>query len=763
MSDDTDAKLDEYPHAGGWGSLRGILEVLGEADPELGLLATLEHLNKPGGVMCVACAWPKPANYAALEFCENGAKAVIWESTRKRCTPEFFAEHTLTELRGWTDFELEDTGRLTAPLRYDAGADRYVETGWEEAFADIGRILKELPRDDVVFYSAGHAGIEASYLWALLARLYGNNNLPQSSNMCHETTSVGLRKVIGSSVGTVIWEDIEETDCFFFFGQNPGINSPRFLHPLTATKERGGKVVTFNPIREAGLVAFVDPQKPLDVLTGRETQISDLYYQLRTGSDTAVLAGLCKVVIEADDAARARGEEAIIDHAFIAEQTHGYAAFEAWARAIGWPEICAESGLSEEDIREAASVYIAAKRVIGVYGMGLTQHVRGSEAIGMLVNLLLLRGNIGRPGAGCCPVRGHSNVQGQRTVGIAEDPSFVPLDKLGEMFGFTPPTRPGTHIVDAAQGVIDGRIKAMLMLGGNLLRALPDTSRIEAAWPGQELTVVVSTKLNRSHLFPGRTGYVLPCLTRAESDVTEAGPQHVTIEDSFSMVHGSIGKREPAAATLKSEMAIVTGIGKAALAANPRVKWDDWTRDYSIVRDLIEETYPADFRDFNQRMDQPGGFWRDNPARARIWKTASGKAEFTLPAALTTLGFEPRPGRLVLLTMRSNDQFNTTVYSNNDRFRGIHGTRSVVLMNKDDMDERGLAEGDKVVMSTDVDDGIVREITGFSVVLFNIPRGTVGAYYPECNVLVPLGMGDLLSKTPASKGVPVRVRKMEGS
>ena len=479
-----------------------------------------------------SCAFPKPANYHPFEFCENGAKSTLWDMTRARCTPEFWEDHTVAGLRDWSDHELEKTGRLTAPMRYDPARDRYVEVSWDDAFAEIGATLKDLPREQVVFYSSGHAGLEASYLWALMARAYGNNNLPQSSNMCHETTSVGLKKVIGSSVGTVLWEDLEETDCYFFFGQNPGTNAPRFLHPLKEAKDRGAKIVTFNPVREQGLVSFVDPQNMHDMLTGSETKISDQYHQLKAGSDIAALTGLCKAVIEADEKADAQGRAPIIDWAFLREHCNDYEGFLQFCRSTEWQALCDECGLSETELRQAAEVYIKAERVIGVYGMGLTQHAHGATNIGMLVNFLALRGNIGRKGAGCCPVRGHSNVQGQRTVGIAEKTALIPMDRLRDLFGFEPPQKDGMHIVDAAQAMLEGKVSATLSMGGNLLRALPDTDRIEAAWPQQKLTVMVSTKLNRSHLYPGEVAYILPCLSRSEVDEQETGNQYVSVEDS---------------------------------------------------------------------------------------------------------------------------------------------------------------------------------------------------------------------------------------
>ncbi|ETX13735.1 CbbBc protein [Roseivivax halodurans JCM 10272] len=752
MSDSDDLPRNPGP-AGGWGSLRGMREVGGEAKPTPGVLETLKRQNKPGGFMCSSCAWAKPPNYKPFEFCENGAKATMWESTRDRCGPDFWDGRTVAELRSWTDHDLEKTGRLTHPLRYDAATDSYRETTWDEAFSAIGAKLSDLPPDDVVFYSSGHAGLEASYLWALLARLYGNNNLPQSSNMCHETTSVGLQKVIGSPVGTVTWDDIAATDCYFFFGQNPGSNSPRFLHPLKECKDRGGKIVTFNPIREQGLVSFVDPQSPVAMVTGDETKISDQYHQLKSGTDIAAILGVSKAVIEADDEAGGT----VIDWAFVEEHTTKFDDFVSFARETTWEAITTECGLTEEALRDAARVYMEAERVIGVYGMGLTQQAHGAWNVGMLVNLLMLRGNIGRTGTGCCPVRGHSNVQGQRTVGIAEKVELVPMDKLRELFDFEPPQKDGTHIVDAAEGIVAGRIKATLCLGGNLLRALPDRDRLEATWQDQDLTVMISTKLNRSHLFPGKSAWILPCLARSEKDQQETGNQIITIEDSFSHIHGSTGRRTPASKLLKSELAIVCGLAKAIVPPHPKLEWDAWLRDYSRVRELIEATYPEDFRDYNSRLFEPGGFWRGNAAAHRIWKTKSGRAEFTVPEKLNALAFEPAEGRMRLLTMRSNDQFNTTIYGYSDRFRGIEGTRDVVLVNAADMERQGLSHGDRVTLVSDAGDGVERRLPGLEVIRYDIPEGTIGAYYPECNVLVPISLHDHLSKTPGYKAVPVRI------
>jgi molybdopterin-dependent oxidoreductase alpha subunit len=743
--------------AGGWGSLKSLVRIYGEAWPTPAAIESLTRQNKPKGFMCVSCAWPKPVNYHPFEFCENGAKATMWDLTSARCTPDFWDDHTVCELRTWKDHDLEMTGRLTHPMRYDGEADRYVEVTWEEAFAEIGSSLNAHDPKAAVFYSSGHAGLEAAYLYALLARVHGTNNLPQSSNMCHETTSVGLNKVIGSPVGTIVWEDLEKADAFFFFGQNPGSNSPRFLHPLQDAKRRGAKIVTFNPVIEQGLVSFVNPQNPFDMLTGNETAISDQYLQVKAGGDIAAILGLCKTVIEADDESVASGTSRIIDVEFIDTHTTGFASFIDCVRDSAWQDIERESGLTGAAIRDAANIYIRAERVIGVYGMGLTQHAQGALNIAMLVNLLLLRGNIGREGAGCCPVRGHSNVQGQRTVGVAEKTELIPMDKLRELFDFNPPTEDGLTIVDAVKGMIAGDVKATICLGGNLLRAVPEQGEMEKAWAKQDLTVMVSTKLNRSHLFPGKNAYILPSLSRLEIDEQATGPQAVTTEDSFSHISGSLGKRSPASKHLKSELAIVAGIAKATLAGNPKLRWDDWTNDYGLVRDLIEASYPDDFREYNRRMFEPGGFYRGNDAHERVWNTGEGKAVFTTPDRLNALSFDDVEGRFRLVTMRSNDQFNTTIYGYSDRFRGIEGTRDVVLMCEEDIAAAGLSPGQSVCLVSDFGDDKRRELRGLRIVAHNLPRGTIGAYYPECNVLNAIDHHDELSKTPASKAIPVRI------
>ena len=750
--------------AGGWGSVRSVESILLAEERIATGNAVLLKQNKPGGYSCVSCSWAKPKDPLPFEYCENGAKATAWEITRKRVPPEFFERHSITELLEWSDHDLEKIGRLTHPMRLDRARDRWVPVSWEEAFREIGAELRGMDPKRTIFYASGRASLETSYMYGLFARLYGHNNLPDSSNMCHESTSVALPEAIGAPVGTVLWDDFRETTCILSFGQNVGTNAPRMLHPLQQAAQRGVPIITFNPLKERGWERFTNPQSPLEMVTLKETRISSQYHQLRAGGDIAAITGLCKALIEADDTAMAAGRAPLLDHAFIQQHTHGFDSFAAWCRDQDWAEIERWSGLSRQAILDAASVYGAAKSAIGIYGMGLTQHKKGVENVRMLVNLLLLRGNIGKTGAGILPVRGHSNVQGQRTVGITEKPELVPMDGLAEQYGFEPPRDTGMNTVETCEAVVEGRIQAFLGLGGNFIRAIPDTERMEAAWPSIRLTVQVATKLNRSHLINGQIAYLLPCLGRIEIDTQAGGEQVVSCEDTMTHIHASRGMVPPASSDLLSEPAIVAGIAKATLPPNPRVPWDEWVTDYGRVRDAIEASYPSMFKDFNKRFDQPGGFARPLPARQREWKTETGKANFLVPAGFRT-DLETDlddPEILQLITLRSNDQFNTTVYGYDDRFRGIRGTREVVLMNRQDAARLGLRDGDRVALSTVADDNVRRTVQGLRVVHYDIPPGAIGGYYPECNPLIPLWHHAEGSKVPAAKSVPVRVRKEDG-
>ncbi|HEX7370409.1 MAG TPA: FdhF/YdeP family oxidoreductase, partial [Rhodanobacteraceae bacterium] len=708
MSDERKPKIEPYEDpAGGWGSVKSVAKILKrEQAPIPSTVKELWRQNKPRGFTCVSCAWPQPEKPLKFEFCENGAKASAWELTSLRTTPEFFAQHTCTELLEWPDHDLEQQGRLTHPMRYDRASDKYVPVSWSEVFEAIAAELKQLDPKSVVFYASGRASLETSYLYALFARLYGNNNLPDSSNMCHEATGVALRRSVGAAVGTVVLDDFAKTDCIFFFGQNAGVNSPRMLHDLQKAAQRGVPIVVFNPLRERGLERFTNPQDPLEMLAGRETPLATQYLQVKAGGDIAAIAGLCKTLLALDDAAREQGSEPVLDRSFIAEHCHGFDEFAAWLRAQAWDGIVAASGLQRVELERAAKTYAEANAVIGVYGMGLTQHVLGESNIHMFANFMLLRGNVGKPGAGLCPVRGHSNVQGQRTVGIADDPALVPLDRLAAQYGFEPPRDKGLNTVETCEGVLDGSVHGFIGLGGNFLRAIPEQERVHAAWRNLRLTVQIATKLNRSHLINGEVAYLLPCLGRIERVLENGVAQVLSTEDSTSCIHASVGKAEPASPELISETRIVVELAKRTLPANPKVPWDAWVNDYATIRDAIEQTYPDSFRDFNKRMWQPGGFHRPNSARNREWKTATGKANFIVPPALNATGFEDEPDRFRLITMRSNDQFNTTVYGYDDRFRGIRGTRDVVLMNKDDIARLHLHDGQTVKLVSDAGDGV---------------------------------------------------------
>lgn len=737
---------------GGWGSASGMAKVARTARPGPGALDELRRQNKTGGLMCTSCAWAKPPNPHVVEFCENGAKATLWDLTAARCGPEFFRDHTVSDLVTWAEFDLERAGRLTHPMRYDAASDRYVPVDWAAAFAAIGAELRALDPKAVTFYASGKAALEPSYLYALFARAYGHNNLPDSSNMCHETTSVGLKQVLGSSVGTCVLEDFDHCDMILHVGQNPGTNSPRILHPLQKVAERGCHIVAINPLREKGLLEFASPQSPWQMTVGAPTEIADRYLQVRTGGDIAVLTGIAKHVLALEDT-----QGGVLDHDFLTTHCTGIQDWMDWVAQQPWDRLEAVSGITRREMEGVGALYAKAKAVIGIYGMGITQHVHGSDAIGALVNLLLLRGNIGRKGAGCSPVRGHSNVQGQRTVGITEKPELAPNDKLRALFGIDPPMDQGWNTVAFVEALLEGRAQGFVGLGGNLARAVPDTDRVAEAWGRMPLTVHVATRLNRTHLMPGRSSWILPCLVRAEEDMQGGINQQVSVEDSFSHIYGSIGRRSPADPHLKSEVGIVAGLAAATLDPDARLDWAAWAGDYSRIRALIEATYPDDFRDYEARMNQPGGFYRGNPAHERVWETDSGLAQFTVPANLDATGLSDGPGLYRLMTLRSNDQFNTTIYGMSDRLRGIEGDRMLVMMSPEDMAAEGLAVEQRIGLTGAADDGIARRVDGLRVIPYDLPRGCIAGYFPELNPLSPLSRVDLLSDTPATKGIPVRL------
>jgi molybdopterin-dependent oxidoreductase alpha subunit len=627
------------------------------------------------------------------------------------------------------------------------------------AFSIIGRHLKDLPDPDMAeFYTSGRTSNEAAFLYQLYVREYGTNNFPDCSNMCHEATSVGLPQSIGVGKGTVLLEDFDKTDCIFIFGQNPGTNSPRMMTNLRDASRRGASIISFNPFRERALERFQAPQSPVEMATLSSTQISSRLYQVRVGGDVAAINGIMKVLVEEDRAARERGEQAVLDWDFIRDHTDGLEALVNELEATRWPEIERYSGLSRKEIEYAARIYMKAERAIIVYGMGITQHRRGAQAVQQLANLALLRGHIGREGSGLCPVRGHSNVQGDRTVGITEAPSQDFLDRLELRFGFKPPRVHGHNVVMALEAMVCGDVKVFIAMGGNFAAAIPDWQLTQEALRNLDLTVHISTKLNRSHLIHGRDALILPCLGRTEVDIQATGPQSITVEDSMSMVHASAGRNRPASEHLLSEPAIVAGMARATLGQRSVVDWDGFVADYDRIREAIEDVFPI-FQAYNARIRVPGGFHLLSTARERIWATSTGKANFLV---FEGLGEDPNsedPETLWLSTIRSHDQYNTTLYSMSDRYRGVYGQRDIVFLNQLEMDKRELRDGDRVDLVTASIDGIERRVRNFRVVGYSFPNGCCAAYYPEANPLVPLYAHDPLSFTPSSKGIPVRIER----
>ena len=753
--------------AGGWGALKSCGKQLLQSGSPFNGARTMLKANQPDGFDCPGCAWGDPEHGSSFEFCENGVKAVSWEATEKRATPAFFAKHTVTELSKLSDYELELNGRITHPMRYDRQSDTYQPVAWEDAFAEIGSILKGLNTpDEAEFYTSGRASNEAAYLYQLFVRIFGTNNFPDCSNMCHEASGVGLRQAIGVGKGTVLLEDFEKADAIFVLGQNPGTNHPRMLGDLRRAAMRGAKIVVFNPIRERGLERFSDPQDKLEMLHGGSTEIASHYFQPCLGGDMAAVRGMSKAVFAADDAAIAKGEPSVLDHAFLDEHCAGLADYRAVVDATSWSEIEDQSGLSRQEIEQAANVYLSAERVICTWAMGITQHLHSVPTIREIANFMFLRGNIGKPGAGLCPVRGHSNVQGDRTVGINEKPPAAFLDALEKEFGFKVPRKHGHNVLGAIGAMLDGSAKAFIGLGGNFARATPDSALVEKAMKNLKLTVHIATKPNHSHLMPGETAFILPCLGRTEIDLNSRGQsQVVSVEDSMSMVHGSAGINRPASPHLLSEVGIIAGIAEATVGSDI-VSWAALADDYELIRSHIEATVPG-FTDYNTRLRKPRGFHLRNDAAHREWNTPAGKATFSnasLPKqtvhqqARQTRPASAAQSRFALQTFRSHDQYNTTVYGLDDRYRGVYGERRVIFIHPDDLANLGAKAGDRVDVICEYDDGIERIANDFRFVSYDIPRGSVAGYYPELNVLVPLGSAGEQSDTPTSKSVMVSFR-----
>ncbi|KQR57886.1 FdhF/YdeP family oxidoreductase [Acidovorax sp. Leaf160] len=742
--------------AGGWGALNSVKNALLRQDIPVKGAKTLLSANQPDGFDCPGCAWPDRNHASTFEFCENGVKAVAAEATARRAGPGLFDQYTVAELAQQSDFWLEDQGRLTHPMAYDAASDLYRPIAWDDAFALIARHLNALPDpNQAIFYTSGRASNEAAFLYQLFVRQYGTNNFPDCSNMCHEPSGSGMRPQIGVGKGTVTLQDFEHADAIFIFGQNPGTNHPRMLGELREAHKRGARIVSFNPLRERGLERFADPQDKLEMATLGSTPISTHYFQLRVGGDLPAVKGIMKHVLEQEDL---RG--GVLDRGFIEQHTTGFDAMAGNLRRESWALLEEESGLTEAQMRSAGDIYLGARSVIACWGMGITQHKHAVDTIQAIVSLLLMRGNIGREGAGPCPVRGHSNVQGDRTMGIWEKPPAALLDKLRDVFGFEPPREDGVDTVEAIRLMGEGRGKVFFALGGNFAAATPDTHATWQALRRCDLTVHVTTKLNRSHVVHGREALILPCLGRTEIDMQASGPQGVTVEDSMSMVHISTGINPPASEHLLSEPAIVARLAAATLAGRSAVRWHWLVEDYARIRDLIEQVFP-DFQDFNRRVAQPGGFRLRNTASERVWATASGKASFHAPVVPQDTPSHQARARLkdsivfTLLTTRSHDQYNTTIYGMDDRYRGVYGQRRVVFIHAADIRALGLQDGDWVDIQTVWADGQERRADGFKLVAYDIPRGNLAAYYPETNPLVPLSAVADAAGTPTSKSIPV--------
>ncbi len=736
--------------AAGWGALLASAQTLNE-EKAINAIPALIKMNQPSGFDCPGCAWPEPEKTSIAEFCENGVKAIAAECTSKRVSREFFESRTVESLRSWSDYDLEQQGRLTEPMAYDEQTERYTPISWNDAFNLIAENLCALENpNQAVLYTSGRTSNEAAFLWQLFGRTLGTNNFPDCSNMCHESSGVALTESIGIGKGTVQLEDFEEADLIFVIGQNPGTNHPRMLSVLQQAARRGCQIVTFNPILERGLEKFIHPQEALQMMTGTSSSISTHYFQPIIGGDLALLQGLIKAVLGAEET-----QKNVLDKEFLENHTSGFSELKDEIEKTDWTVIESESGLSRTQIEEVASLYCHSQRVIACWAMGLTQQRHAVSTIQSIVNLLLLRGNIGMPGAGFCPVRGHSNVQGDRTVGITEHPSESFLKNLDHQFGISSPRDSGFNTVQTIQAMESESVRVFMAMGGNFARATPDSSRTEKALKKCDLTVQVTTKLNKSHLAHGKKALILPCLGRSELDVQASGEQSVTVEDSMGSVHASKGTNQPASANLKSEVAIVVGMAKATFPENQKM-WTALQDDYRLIRDKIEAVLPELFLDYNKKINQPGGFRLFNSASARKWNTKTNKARFiSKPLQLLQLP----PGQLRLMTIRSHDQYNTTIYGMNDRYRGIFGTRRIIFMNLKDMESLGIEHGQEVVIQSHMEDGRKRQVSGFHAVRYNIPQGCAASYFPETNELIAVEYCADRSFTPISKLIPVTVHK----
>ena len=707
---------------------------------------TLLKLNQADGFDCMSCAWPDPdpENRHAAEFCENGAKAVADEATTTRATPAFFARHSVAELAAHDDYWLNEQGRITHPMVKRPGGTHYEPIEWDAAYALIGDHLRSIDPDQATFYTSGRASNEAAFMYQLFVRAYGTNNLPDCSNMCHESSGTALTEAIGIGKGSVSLRDIYDAECIVIAGQNPGTNHPRMLSALEIAKRRGAKIISVNPLREAGLTNFRNPQVPRGVV-GKGTDIADLHLPIRLNGDLALFQGIGRLLVEWD----------ALDHEFIAKHAHGFDEWRAHVLATDWDQIEEVTGLSRAQITEAAEMIRASDATIYCWAMGLTQHRNAVATIREVCNVALARGDIGKRGAGLCPVRGHSNVQGDRTMGIWERVPEHFLDALQDEFGFDPPREHGLDSVDTIRGMRDGKVTFFMGLGGNFVKAAPDTEVTAEALRRTDMTVQVSTKLNRSHLDCGETALILPTMGRTERNISSAGEQFITVEDSMSAVHASRGVIDPASDHVRSEVAIIAGIAEATIGDRHGIAWAAMADDYNIIRDHISRVVPG-CEEYTHNVDRPGGFVLPHPPRdSRTFETKTGKAEF-VPSPLEVL--QVAEGHLVLQTFRSHDQFNTVIYGLSDRYRGIEGGRRVIFLHADDIVSQGFSDGDLVdiVAHWDADD-VDRVAEQFRIVAYDTPRGSAAAYYPETNALVPLDSTATSSNQPTSKSVIVRL------
>ncbi|MCF6423577.1 FdhF/YdeP family oxidoreductase [Amycolatopsis tucumanensis] len=748
------SQTDDRAPTAGWGAARSVARNVVRSREFLRAPRAILRMNhENGGFDCPGCAWPDDRNGLHLDICENGIKHVTWEMTRKRVDRSFFAEHTVTELAGWTDFALEDQGRLTEPLSYDSETDRYVPISWSDAFTLVGTALRGLDSPhEASFYTSGRLSNEATFLYQLWVREFGTNNLPDCSNMCHEASGRALTAALGTGKGTCDITDWDVADLLIVMGVNAASNAPRMLTSLAEAHRRGAQIVHVNPMVEAASRRTIVPHEFLAMGTFRTTETATMTVQPRIGGDLALLRGVAKAVLE-----RAETDPSAIDEQFIERYTHGFDAYRETVRAQEWSELVHQAGVPEREIRDLAERYLTAHRTIVAWCLGLTQQEHGCDTVREIVNLLLLRGNLGREGAGVSPVRGHSNVQGNRTCGIDHRPDEELLARLDEVCGIQSPREHGLDTVGTIQAMLEGRVKVFVALGGNFALAAPDTATTIAALRNTDLTVQVSTKLNRSHLAHGKRALILPCLGRTERDVQRCGEQGVTVEDSMSMVHLSYGTRRPPSPELRSECAILAGMARATLpdSATP---WERYVEDYDRIRDTMAKVLPG-FEDFNRRVRMPLGFRIRQPARERVFLTGSGRAEFgaaPLPDVVLP------PGRLMLSTMRSHDQWNTTIYSDNDRYRGVRNLRTLLFMNPEDMAERGLAKFDLVDITSFARDGSTRSVFGYRAVPYDLPRGNVSGYMPELNVLCALGDFSVASGQPLMKHQIVEVVPARG-